>query len=208
MTDEHDALIKKDYSGWDEKIWEVQAKGICGERQNNGKRCTNKITEWFNLDPDRPGAILVGACGVHVKDVGPRVKRHIEDRSNRSLEKWEEAETYRIARAFKALGFQMKLNLGYRSKTPTFSIENPGQFIATLESLGVPERLGLDLNLEECGVHHPQYDYRFCREAKGHEDDHDDWYHYKWKDPEPVVPEPEVVSEEVKTVSSDGGSFS
>ncbi len=185
--------------------WELlQADSKCGERQNNGKRCTNPVTEWFVLDEDRPDGPKVGSCGMHLQDVARRVAQVRQGVYSRRLEGYALDESWRIARALKEIGFRLEVKTGYRSEGMKFTLLNPGEFLHQLGELGFLEKVQIDLNAPVCGAKSPSYRGEHCRRYKDHTDNHDDYQGFTWKEPEPE-PEPEPVKPQVEDV---GGQFS
>jgi hypothetical protein len=196
MTEEH--TEKEEFKYSDGEAWEkLQRDGKCGEFQNNGRRCTNAITEWFILDEDRQDGPRVGACGMHVQNVASRVRQLREQVYGNRLDKYFEAEGWRIARAFDTMGLKIRRQGGgWRTHTFKFILENPAEFLDQLGQLGIPEKFGFDIDAEECGAKNPdRHSVDLCRLYKGHEGLHNDFSSgYKWAEPEPE-PEPEPVKE-------------
>jgi hypothetical protein len=123
-----------DFSPDTERFLKLQTDGKCGNRQNNGKRCTNPIVEYFEVDPDRPGRYKIGACGVHLKDVQRDLARVQKDRWQRSLRDYEAWQRRRYMFALNRAGIYVKFE-GYRQESMT--IEAPGDLAARLLRLGV-----------------------------------------------------------------------
>lgn len=113
---------------------DFQKKGLCGEIKSSGRRCTNKIIERFELDPDLiTNKVSVGACGVHVSDVKARVKLFSEKRWRKDEIQWQVQEAERILPILESLGLHFEMD--YRQFYVKFT--NIGHLIAKMIELGV-----------------------------------------------------------------------
>lgn len=205
----------------EEDFLKLQKAGKCGELQENGKRCQSPVLEWLVLDPDKPATEVnrIGACGTHVRQVGPRLKDLQRNVYDRRIRDYTLDEGRRIIRSLKLLGFKLVTTDNYGKLTTRF--ENPAEFLYTLGELGILDKLGVDIEAPRCQSIGKRYGSdRQCMEADGHLERgirHNDWGDFFWDEPKPE-PEPEPKPEpkpelpsgfvpvEVKT--SEGGQFS
>jgi hypothetical protein len=204
MTEEQ--TEQEEFRFTDGDAWEaLQRENKCGEFQNNGRRCTNTITEWFVLDEDRPDTSpKVGSCGMHLQIVASRIRQFKDRVYENRLDQYFEDEGWRIARAFDAMGLKIqRQGGGWRRSNFVFVLKNPAEFMDQLGQIGLPERMGIDINRPECGAKNPQrHLIESCRLYLGHEGMHHDLSAgSKWEEPEPE-PEPEPPVNEAKETSN------
>lgn len=190
----------------------LQAKGKCGEVQNNGARCNSAISEWFDLDPDRPHPVgdRVGSCRMHAKVVGPRITKLQTFVLGMRTVQFMRHENYRMVRALHAVGIKVEIEeRGYRDDVNIrLILENPAEFLKAISDLGLAEKIGLDLqNVLRCEsktqgrkTYSGGETWYQCMEYQGHYpgSKHTDWEHHSWDDPKP---------EPVRTEGGEGGQF-
>lgn len=178
----------------DEDFIRLQSNGKCGELQESGSRCKSPVVEWFDLDPDRPHpqGPRVGACGTHIRMVGPRVKQTQRRVYDRRVRDYVKEEARRVVRVLRLAGLKLKLNDGL--DTMSAYIENPAELLYTLGEFGILDQLGIDVtSVKQCSSEGDRHGRKFpCMEADGHYPGtkHFDWDRFYWDDPKPVEPEP------------------
>jgi hypothetical protein len=187
---------------------QAQEQGKCGEVQGNGARCASTIREWIDLDPDRPwpNGPRVGACGTHIADVARRAINLRDNTFSRRADAYVVDENIRIARTLRKAGVEVYPGTARR---PEFRLLNPGEFLHTLEKLGVLEQFGLSLDEPQCpAVKVHAWDERRnfrCQEAQDHYGMHDNWDGTTWEDE--VMPEPEPTPV-LEAAPDEGAQFS
>ena len=125
---------------------DFQSKDLCGEMKSNGRRCTNKIIERFELDPDSTqNKFSVGACGVHASDVKARVQSFFSRRWHKDEVQWQIDEAERILPILEKLG--LRIEMDYRQFYVKFT--NVGHLITKMIELGVITEEELEQNFLE-----------------------------------------------------------
>lgn len=173
-----------------EEFLQLQSEHKCGMRQNNGRRCTNPWVESVPIDPDRPYGDIIGACGMHLKDMMADLERVQRNRWQKSLTRYVEFENKRLMRAFQKVGIKVKIG-GYGQQE--FVLENPGDLIEKLQALGAITEIDLrgecreGEHIKPCGPsEHETFCECGCELSHSIYRDHDEALKNCW-DPPPEV---------------------
>lgn len=118
------------------ELKDLQEQGICGERLQEGGRCSARVLEYVSLDPDMPHRGRIGACGTHLGQVSARIESRLHLDRYRSMEQYVIDEAKQQVSWLKELGVDCEVYDDYGHRKGSIIVRNAGQFLAKLRELG------------------------------------------------------------------------